>query len=136
MRINLGGWWTGSRDTLSFTGCLGFGFGGPNTGTRSGDVPECGSGAVRLVAAEHLCGERWVVGEPFVRECFVESLERTRTEGSRGLQCELGVLFTPDDVIGCRLCGLGQRESPHVVAWMLDVVKYSFGPVGCRCGDL
>ena len=56
MVIKRGGWWAGSRDALSFTGCLGFGFGGPNAGTRSGDVPECGSGAVWLVAAEHLGG--------------------------------------------------------------------------------
>ncbi len=108
MRINRGGWWAGSRNTLSFTGYLGCGFGGPNARTRSGDVPECGSGTMWLVAAEHLCGERWVVGEPSVEECFVESLERRRTEGSRGVQGELGVLFMPDDVIGCRLGGFGQ----------------------------
>ncbi len=53
------------------------------------------------------------------RHCKLESLERRITEGSKRVQCELGVLFMPDDVTGCRLCGLGQRESPHVVTWML-----------------
>ena len=45
---------------------MSFGFGGPDAGSRSGDMPECSSRAVWLVAAEHLCGERWVVGEPSV----------------------------------------------------------------------
>ena len=60
------GWWAGSRYALSFKRCLGFGFGGPNARSRSGDMPEGGSRTVWLVAAEHLCGERWVVGEPSV----------------------------------------------------------------------
>ena len=64
---------------------MSFGFGGPDAGSRSGDMPECSSRAVWLVAAEHLCGERWVVGEPSVFECFVEGLERRRAEGSRSV---------------------------------------------------
>ncbi len=66
MGFNRCGWWAGSRYALSFKCCLGFGFGGPNAGSRSGDMLECRSGAVWPVAAEHLCGERWVVGEPSV----------------------------------------------------------------------
>ena len=68
MIIDRGGWWARSDAALAFAGCFWIGFGGPDAGPRG----ECGSGAVWLVSAEHLCGESWVVSKPAVRECFVE----------------------------------------------------------------
>ena len=64
MGFNRCGWWAGSRYALSLY--VSFGFGGPDARSRRGDMPECSCRAVWLVAAEHLCGERWVVGEPSV----------------------------------------------------------------------
>ncbi len=39
-------------------------FGGSDAGSRRGDVPKCGGGAVRLVSAEDLRGEGRVVAKP------------------------------------------------------------------------
>jgi hypothetical protein len=43
--------------TLAFLVDLGLWFGGPDAGSRRGDVPVCGGGAIRLVSAEDLRGE-------------------------------------------------------------------------------
>jgi hypothetical protein len=94
-----------------------------DAGSRCGDVPECGSGAVGLVLAEDLRGEGRVVAEPSLCECVVKRLERGRTKCGRRVQGELGVLLVPDDVV--RRCGarLWERESPDVVASFFDAVR-------------
>jgi hypothetical protein len=50
--------------TLPFFVQRGLWFGGPDAGSRRGDMPESGGRAVGLVAAEDLCGEGRVVAEP------------------------------------------------------------------------
>ena len=50
--------------TLAFLVDRDLWFGGPDAGSRRGDVPKCGGGAVRLISAEDLRGEGRVVAEP------------------------------------------------------------------------
>ncbi len=85
-----------------------------------------------LVFANHFCGEGRVVGKPSFSDGLVKSFGRGGFESGGSIENEFSVLFVSDDVRGCCLPGLGEREPPHVCIAVFGAVDDDLGSVCSR----